>query len=132
MGYSDNTNLHLFLWNLGLVSLYGGGIMTQFAMSVGMHEYTINSIEKALFTPGIGQIKAASEYSDIDLDWSDKNNLNKERSMYPSKGWEWHNKTDDIIEGRLWGGCLEVLDLHLSVRRYLPDFEDLNGSILYV
>ena len=29
-GYSDNTNLHLFLWNLGLVSYQGGAVMVQF------------------------------------------------------------------------------------------------------
>ncbi|MFA6915045.1 MAG: hypothetical protein WC222_01485 [Parachlamydiales bacterium] len=37
-----------------------------------------------------------------------------------------------MIEGRLWGGCLEVLDLHLSVRRYLPAFEKLDGTILFL
>lgn len=132
MGYSDNTNLHLYLWNLGIISLYGGAIMTQFAMGGGMHEYTINSIEKAIFTPQIGQIKASLEYSDVDLDWADKHNLNKKRPMYPSKGWEWHNNVEQVIEGRLWGGCLEVLNLHLSVRRYLPDFEDLNGAVLFI
>ena len=35
MGYSDCTNLHLFLWNLGIVSYYGGAVMTQFAMAAG-------------------------------------------------------------------------------------------------
>ena len=61
MGYSDNTNLHLFLWNLGIVSYYGGAVMTQFAMGGGMHEYTIESIKKALFNPSIGQIYAAPD-----------------------------------------------------------------------
>ena len=30
LGYSDNTNLHLLLWNQGIVSYYGGSIMVQF------------------------------------------------------------------------------------------------------
>ncbi len=132
MGYSDNTNLHLYLWNLGIVSLYGGAIMTQFAMGGGMHEYTIDSIEKAIFNPQIGPIKAASEYSDVDLDWADKHNLNKGRHMYPSKGWEWHNNAEQIIEGRLWGGCLEILNLHLSVKRYLPEPESFNCVVLFI
>lgn len=29
-GYSDNNNLHLFMWNLGLVSYQGGAITVQF------------------------------------------------------------------------------------------------------
>jgi hypothetical protein len=36
-GYSDNTNLHLFLWNLGLVSYLGGSIMAQFGWPVTIH-----------------------------------------------------------------------------------------------
>ncbi len=35
MGYSDCTNLHLYLWNLGIISFYGGAVMTQFAMGGG-------------------------------------------------------------------------------------------------
>lgn len=132
MGFSDCTNLHLFLWNLGIVSYYGGAVMTQFAMGGGMQDYTINSIKKALFDPPIGQVKATLEYSDADLDWADENNLSKKRPMYLSQGWYWHNTNEQIIEGKLWGGCLEVLDLHLSVRRYLPAFEKLDGTILFL
>lgn len=132
LGYSDNTNLHLFLWNLGIISYYGGAVMTQFAMGGGMHEYTIDSIKCALFNPPIGQIKAAPEYSDADLDWADKHNLDRKRPMFPSQGWHWYNKQDGAIEGRLWGGCLEVLDLHLSVKRYLPAAEQLNDTILFI
>ncbi|MBS0625176.1 MAG: LD-carboxypeptidase [Verrucomicrobia bacterium] len=132
MGYSDCTNLHLLLWNLGIISYYGGAIMTQFAMGGGMQEYTVNSIRKAIFEPFIGQVFAASEYSDADLDWGDKQNLSKKRPMYPSQGWIWHNDKHSIIQGRLWGGCLEVLDLHLSVKRYLPDLAQLNDAILFI
>ncbi len=132
MGYSDCTNLHLFLWNLGIVSYYGGAVMTQFALGGGMQDYTINSIKKALFHPPIGHVSPASEYSDADLDWADENNLNKKIPMYPSEGWYWHNTQEQIIEGRLWGGCLEVLDLHLSVRRYLPPLEKLGSTVLFL
>lgn len=42
-----------------------------------MHDYTEHSIRKALFTPCIGEVHASKEYSDVDLDWADKENLNK-------------------------------------------------------
>lgn len=132
MGYSDCTNLHLFLWSLGIISYYGGAIMTQFAMGGGMQEYTVHSIRKALFDSSIGEIQAALEYSDADLDWGDKENLSKKRPTYPSSGWLWHNWNNESITGRLWGGCLEVLDFHLSIRRYLPGFEQLNDTILFI
>lgn len=132
LGYSDCTNLHLFLWNLGIISYYGGAIMTQFAMGGGMQDYTIHSIRKALFDSSIGEIQAAKEYSDADLDWNDKKNLSKKRTMYPSSGWIWHNWSNESITGRLWGGCLEVLDLHLSVNRYLPASQHLNNTVLFM
>lgn len=132
MGYSDCTNLHLFLWNLGLVSYYGGAVMSQFAMGKTMHEYTVQSIKKALFHPRIGKVEAAPEYSDADLDWQDPSNIHKDRPMYLGQEWLWHNPSDHIIHGRLWGGCLEVLDLHLSIRRFLPPFERLEGAVLFL
>lgn len=132
MGYSDNTNLHLFLWNLGIISYYGGAIMNQFAMGGGMQDYTIDSIKRAIFTPAIGQITAAPEYSDADLDWANKQNLSKKRPMYSGQGWYWHNKQDNTIEGRLWGGCLEILDLHLSIKKYLPSPSQLKDTILFL
>ena len=132
MGYSDCTNLHLILWSLGLISYYGGAVMTQFAMGGGMQEYTIHSIQKALFSHSIGEVHAAPEWSDVDLDWADPQNLKKKRPMHKGEGWIWHNNRKQVIQGKLWGGCLEVLDLHLSVGRYLPRFELLNDTILFV
>lgn len=32
----------------------------------------------------------------------------------------------------LWGGCLEILDLHLEDGRYLPSAERLQGAVLFV
>lgn len=132
MGYSDSTNLHLFLWNLGFVSFYGGAVMTQFARGGGMQDYTVDSINKVLFTPGQGEVFAAKKRSDIDLDWSDPQDLHVTRNEYESEGWLWHNALSGIIQGQLWGGCLETLSFHLSVKRYLPLREQLDGAILYV
>lgn len=132
MGYSDCTNLHLFLWNLGLVSYYGGAVMVQFAMGGGMQDYTVQSIRKALFYPTIGKVFPSPEYSDADLDWSQKDNLNKKRPMFKGEGLFWHNKQNNLIEGRLWGGSLEILDFHLSIRKYLPSQDELEGAILFI
>jgi muramoyltetrapeptide carboxypeptidase LdcA involved in peptidoglycan recycling len=67
MGYSDCTNLHLYLWNLGIISFYGGAVMTQFAMGGGMQEYTINSIEKAFLL--LQLVKYAQQMSIVMLIW---------------------------------------------------------------
>lgn len=130
LGYSDNTSLHLFLWNLGMVSYYGGNLMTQFAMQGKMHDFTIQFLKKALFDTEVGEIYAAPEWTDYDLQWEDVHNLTKTRPLYKSSGWRWFNHEDKIVQGRLWGGCLEVLDLHFVVKRYLP--AELKGCILYL
>jgi len=132
MGYSDCTNLHLVLWNLGVVSYYGGAVMTQFAMGGGMQEYTIQAIKKALFHRSIGQVFPSPEYSDADLEWADRSNLKKKRPQYPGTDWHWHNNRGAVIKGRLWGGCLEVLALHLSIKKYLPTPDQLDQAILFL
>lgn len=132
LGYSDNTNLQLFLWNLGLVSYYGGSVMCQFGMQGEMHDYTIRSITKALFEPAIGTIEAPAEWTDDDLDWADNGNLAKKRPLYKHEGWQWHNPKKSIIQGTLWGGCLEVVELHLMTKKYLLDLECPTDLILYL
>ncbi len=132
VGYSDNTNLHLLLWNLGIVSYYGANVMTQFGMQGRMHDYTIRSIRKALFEDEIGEVHAASEWTDEDLPWDDPANLQKSRTLYPNAGWEWHQHEGKAAEGTLWGGCLEVLEMHLLTRSYLPSLDRLTDAVLFV
>ncbi len=129
-GYSDNTNLHLFLWQLGLISYYGGNLMNQFAMQGHMHDFTVHYLKQALFEKEIGEIRASPVWTDFDLPWDDRNNLSKHRPLYPSEGWHWHAFDNKVVEGRLWGGCLEVLYFHLSLKRYLPT--DFSEIILYL
>lgn len=132
LGYSDNTNIHMFLWNCGLISYYGGAVMTQFAMGGEMHGYTKESIHKTLFENSIGDIYAADEWTDIDLDWGDKKNLGIIPPMYKSQGLEWFNAQEDFLKGQLWGGCFEVLELHFLTKQYLPKFENLKNTILFI
>ena len=132
LGYSDNTNLHLFLWNCGIISYYGGAVMIQFAMGGGMHDYTKKFITNALFEDSIGEIYAAPDWSDVDLEWADKKNLEIKKPLFKSEGWEWFNSPNGILEGQLWGGCLEVLEYHLLNKEYLPKIEKLNNSILFL
>ena len=132
LGYSDNTNIHLMLWNLGIISYYGGNVLSTFGMQHSMHDYTIDYIHKALFERSIGEIYPATEWTDADLDWAEPQNLLKERPMYKGNGWKWHNSAHKKVKGRLWGGCLEVLDLHLAVRSYLPPLESFRDTILYI
>jgi muramoyltetrapeptide carboxypeptidase LdcA involved in peptidoglycan recycling len=127
-GYSDNTHLHNFLWNLGIPSYYGAAIMTQFAFQGQMNEITISSLNHALFEEGEFELDVSAQYSDIGLDWSDKENLTKARKMEPNDGLFWNGAKD--AEGILWGGCVESLIVQATTEKYLPKAEDLEGTIL--
>jgi len=129
-GFSDNTHLHNFLWNLGIPSYYGGSIMGQFAMHGGMLDITINSLKHALFDEGEYELEVAKIYSDEGLNWADKNNLKKTRKMEANDGLFWNGGVD--AEGVLWGGCVESLMVQATSAKYLPEDEDLENAILFI
>lgn len=129
-GFSDNTHLHNFLWNLGIPSYYGSAIMTQLAMQGAMQELTINSLNHALFDKGEFELEVASEYNDEGLDWSVKENLDKTRKMEANDGLIWDGDND--AAGVLWGGCVESLIVQSTTAKYLPKNEDLEGTVLFI
>ncbi|PID33416.1 LD-carboxypeptidase [Candidatus Saccharibacteria bacterium] len=113
MGYSDNTNLSQFLWNIGIPSYYGGALMVQFAMQGSkILQQTEESLRWALFDGGVHAIKRSDEFTDIELEWSDKSNLDKTRSFEKNDGWYWDGT--GTVSGKLWGGCIESLLQYLS------------------
>lgn len=129
-GYSDNTHLHNFLWNLGIPSYYGSAVMTQLAMQGEMKNITVNSLNHALFDEGEYELEVADQYNDEGLDWSVKENLSKTRKMEPNDGLIWDGHTDAV--GILWGGCVESLIVQATTDKYLPKDEDLDGTVLFI
>lgn len=129
-GYSDNTHLHNFLWNLGIPSYYGGGVMNQFGMNDKMFDSTVNSLNHALFDEGEYELEVSSRYNDEGLDWSVKENLEKPRKLDANMGLVWDGSAD--VEGALWGGCVESLIVQASTATYLPKDEDLEGAVLFL
>lgn len=130
LGYSDNTNLHLVLWNLGIVSYHGGAVMVHLARPGRMHPATEHSLRQALFTRGEQQLLEPGESTDVEqCDWSDPASFAHEPQTEPTEPWSWYGATHPV-RGRLWGGCLEIVDLHLRTGRYLPEPEALDGAVL--
>lgn len=129
-GFSDNTHLHNFLWNLGIPSYYGGNIMTEFGFQDEMPTMTITSLKNALFNSGEYKLEESELFNDIGLPWSDKLNLSKQRVFEPNEGLQWDGLKS--AKGVLWGGCVESLIVQCSTNTYLPDREDINGTILFI
>jgi muramoyltetrapeptide carboxypeptidase LdcA involved in peptidoglycan recycling len=130
-GLSDNTNLCLYLGNLGLVSFYGGTIMTMLGRPGGIHPHSAESFEKALFGSGWYALRPAESFTDMSRDWADPSGLEDEPDMLAGTGWRWHGSSRPV-EGRLWGGCLEIVDFHLRTGRYLLDDAAYDGCVLYL
>jgi muramoyltetrapeptide carboxypeptidase LdcA involved in peptidoglycan recycling len=130
-GYSDNTNLHLYLWNLGLVSFHGAAVMVQLARAGSMHPRTRDSLEQALFTAGSYQLEPVTEYSDEEVDWNEPAALAVEQPLFPADEWAWFGEKATVT-GPAWGGSLEIVDFHLRAGRYLLPDESYDGAVLFL
>ncbi|MCB9834865.1 LD-carboxypeptidase [Candidatus Nomurabacteria bacterium] len=129
-GYSDNTHLHNFLWNLGIPSYYGSCIMTELAFQVKIPDLTDKYLRQALFKRGKLTVKDSSTFNDIGLNWSIKNNLSKNRIFEANEGTYWDGHED--ATGILWGGCVESLIAQVSAEVYLPSPSIMNSTILFI
>jgi muramoyltetrapeptide carboxypeptidase LdcA involved in peptidoglycan recycling len=130
-GYSDNTNLLNFLFNAGIVSYHGGSVMVHLGRGGAMHPDSLASLRAALFTQNWYDLAPARQWTDQPGDWQDPESLAREPEMFAGDGWIWHN-ADQIVEGRLWGGNVEILGWLLQVGRDIRPVSDYAGHVLFI
>lgn len=128
-GMSDNTALLAFLHRTGIVGYHGATVMTALGRPVAMHPQTADSLRAALFASGPYALAPATHWNDVDRDWADPATFDTEPSTRPGTGWTWVN-ADRVTEGRVWGGCLEILGWLLMADREIPDPATLDGGVL--
>ncbi|MYS88251.1 MULTISPECIES: S66 family peptidase [Streptomyces] len=129
-GMSDNTNLLTYLHNSGIVCFHGGSVMCELGRPGAMHPQTAESLRAALFTSGPYELRPAERWRDIDRDWADPATFDAEPQTRPGTGWTWVN-ADRVIEGRSWGGCLEILGwLLMADREIAHDLSVYDGGVL--
>jgi muramoyltetrapeptide carboxypeptidase LdcA involved in peptidoglycan recycling len=128
-GYSDNTNLLLYLWNLGIIGFHGGSTMVHLARPGRLHPTTLESMQRALFEEGEVQLSQVAEMTDESPDWQDPSALETELPMRPGPGWIWAGEPRSV-SGPTWGGCLEILDMHLRAGTYLLEPTVYAGCVL--
>lgn len=126
-GYSDNTNLLNFLYSLGLPAFHGGSVMVQFGRGGAMHPDTERSLRAAMFTGGEFELTPAKAWTDHDHDWGVPANLETEPPLFPGTGWTWSGS--QAVGGKLWGGCIEILDWQLSANRWMLPTESYGGVL---
>jgi len=127
-GYSDNTNLILYLWNSGVVGYYGGSVMYHLGRPGALHPLSTESLRAALFSSGEYELTAATAWRDEDTDWADPATFRCEPEMKPAEGWKWHN-ADRVVEGTTWGGCFDVLTLMAIADREIASPDAYDGCI---
>ncbi|PIC70683.1 LD-carboxypeptidase [Sporosarcina sp. P16b] len=109
MGYSDVTVSHLFCHKAGISSFYGPAILTDFAENVEMDSYTVEMVNRILFSNEIiGEIQPAERWTSERLEWIESNK-SKRRTMNQNTGYELLQGSG-TVQGRLIGGCIEVLE----------------------
>jgi muramoyltetrapeptide carboxypeptidase LdcA involved in peptidoglycan recycling len=123
MGYSDITVLNVAIWQkTGLITFNGPALLTDFAEHPRMFEYTETHFLKAITDAcPIGRIEPSPYWTEEFLDWEERRDLERSRTLQPSEGWVWLKPGK--AEGRLIGGCLESLQ-HLRGTAYWPNWDD--------
>ncbi|WP_030694444.1 S66 peptidase family protein [Streptomyces globisporus] len=130
-GYSDNTNLLVFLRNLGIVGYHGGSVMVELGRPGAMHPLTEDSLRAALFTSGEYKLTPSETSGDVNRPWEDPQTFESEPEMEPAGGWTWHN-ADRVVEGNSWGGNLEILSWLLMADREIQQADAYSGDILFL
>jgi len=132
LGYSDTTISHFACLKAGLRSYYGPTIMAGFGENGGLFPYMERSIQKTLFSnEPIGEIHANSNgWTDTPLSWKDPQNQNKKRPLTPPLGPQFLQGSG-ISQGRLIGGCAEVLEFMKGTPLW-PELNTWDNAILFL
>ncbi|MGW7257795.1 S66 family peptidase [Streptomyces sp. NPDC054834] len=131
-GWSDNTNLLAFLYNAGVVAYHGASVMCELGRPGAMHPRTADSLRAALFTSGPYELRPAESWNDVDRDWADPATFEAEPATRPGTGWTWLG-ADRVVEGRAWGGNLEILSwLLMADREVSHDLSVYDGGVLFL
>jgi muramoyltetrapeptide carboxypeptidase LdcA involved in peptidoglycan recycling len=128
-GYSDNTNLLVLLYNLGVVSYHGGSVMCELGRPGAMHPLTAESWHAALFGSGEYVLPEPDRFGDFLGRWEEESTFAAEPPSEPASPWHWHN-ADTVVTGRSWGGNLEILSWLLMADREILPAERYAGGVL--
>jgi muramoyltetrapeptide carboxypeptidase LdcA involved in peptidoglycan recycling len=110
LGYSDTTVIHFACLKAGLRTFYGPSVLTGFAENVAMHDYTVQGIQKTLFSSQkIGAIPDNLDgWTKEHLDWANPQHQNIRRVLQPPLAWRFLGSSEKST-GHLIGGCMDVM-----------------------
>ena len=131
LGTSDNTNLHHWLWSLGLASFYGGSTQVHLGAGPSVDDVHARSLNAALLTGETLEVTDPGVSEDIGFDWGDPRALTEFGAREPTEPWTWAGPSK-AVRGTTWGGCLEVIEWVLTAGRFPHDASALHGGVLLI
>nr|WTA67865.1 LD-carboxypeptidase [Micromonospora sp. NBC_00855] len=131
LGTSDNTNLHHWLWGLGIASFYGGSSQVHLGPGPAVDDIHVRSLRAALLTGERLEITDPGESEDVGIDWADPQALKSFGEREPTEPWSWYGPPC-AVTGPTWGGCLEVIQWILTAGRFPFSPEVLEGGVLLI
>lgn len=131
LGFSDTTSLHFACLAAGVTSFYGPSVMAGFAENDGMHGYTADGVQRALFaTDPVGLVPRNDEGTTVErLEWSDPS-LQSQRRVLQRASAPRVLQGSGVATGHLIGGCAEVIEM-LKGTAWWPPLELWDGAILF-
>ncbi len=133
MGYSDATTVLAYLnWRLGLVTYHGPSVMAGLAQMRYLPEAFERHLRAVLMEPETPvRYEPYAHWCDGYADWSTPGYSGETNPLLPNtEKWKWlqgHGR----VEGRLFGGCIEVLEC-MKGTRFWPDPGFWHGKILFL
>lgn len=131
MGYSDATTLITYCNQLGLVTFDGPAVMAGFAQMRNLPPSFATHVSQILFHPSdTYEYHPYDVYSDGYPEWANNADAGKVNPPRKNTGWNWI-QGESIVEGRLFGGNIEVLEW-LRGTRYWPSLDFFQDKILFL
>ncbi len=131
MGYSDTTTLLAWLNVCGLVTFNGPSVMAGFAQARALPPSFLQHVRRVLFEgPASCVYEPHPWWSEGYPTWADPKAAGEVLAHTPSEPWRFL-QGEGSVEGRLFGGCVEVLEL-LKGTRFWPPIDFWDGRILFL
>ena len=132
MGFSDATTFLSYLNYLGMITFYGPSVMAGFAQLKHLPSQYIEHIKKILFTDHFPyNYTPYAKWTNGYKEWSNKDTLGECTEFFNNEnGWTFL-QGKGITQGRLWGGCIGVLECIKSTD-YWPDKTFWKDKILFL
>lgn len=129
LGMSDTTANHFMCLKAGLSSFYSPSTMFGFGENCGIPEFIQRSVKQTLFSANaIGKLTESSYFIVDKVRWDDKNDTYRQRTK--SDGWHYIQGSQKV-QGRLIGGCMEVLSM-INGTKLWPELSEWENTILFI